>query len=143
MGLLFSRMIPLNDKKKDTGQNLYTDNCNGGIVMLIKLENNELINIPKEIEFRIFLREDDGRYDLMLSTAKEADYEVIHGLGEGAGGEFSDIIREMYMHQFFQRVENSLYSDNKTIDVITVYEDVLENIESFVKKKQEKKHEFQ
>lgn len=69
-------------------------------MLLLKLENNELVYIPNE-EFHMFLQAgDDNRYSLILSTSY-ADYIILDGLGEGAGGEFSEIVRELYTRMFF------------------------------------------
>lgn len=105
-------------------------------MLLLKLENNELVYIPNE-EFRVFLQaDDDNRYALILSTSY-ADYVIIDALGEGAGGEFSEIVRELYTRKFFERVEDAMFGDIKTIDVISVYEDVIIYLESLINKKEE------
>lgn len=98
-----------------------------------QVENNELIYIPRE-EFHIFMREDDGHQDLMLST-NNAVYEVIHGLGEGAGNELSEIIRDMYMLHLCDHVTAALSGQDKLIDVMSIYEEIADHLQNLVQNK--------
>lgn len=102
--------------------------------MLIKHEE-ALIHIPVNEPFRFFLREESGRRDLIVTTA-ESEYEIIHGIGEGAGDEFSEVVCELYTRMFFQKIEEAVFGTIKTIDVIAVYAEIFDYLESLVEKKE-------
>lgn len=104
--------------------------------MIIKLEKEELIYIPETEEFRVLLRNRDNTKDLIIVTPY-SDYEIVSGLGEGATDDFAEVIQELYVNRFFQKIEESLSSEKVTaINVLSVYDDVLDYLNSLVKKEE-------
>lgn len=104
--------------------------------MIIKLEKEELIYIPETEEFRVLLRNRDNTKDLIIVTPN-SDYVIVSGLGEGATDDFAEVIQELYVNRFFQKIEESLSSEKVTaINILSVYDDVLDYLNSLVKKEE-------